>query len=179
MLAASLRDASDYLTENVSGTRVKLLRITKESLEAWSGNSGPQRSRDILGGYENRLQWDIIGNVTVKYPGNKLEIFAKTAQWATVTTAVNPQEQLPIEFIIQFKGAYNTTVRHPMEGDIFVDYFKDENANAIPIFLQVKRLFAGTSAKNIIRKTGELVPFVTPLEPELVKAIKPWLASVG
>lgn len=172
-LAPAIRKLEDYQA-TMTGTEVSLIRIKRETKELFIGN----RDRDVFGDFDQRVEnmlFEIVDNVIIKYPLNKIEIFGVKEGAAIVTKTINPEEQLPIEFFLKFTGEYNKNAVAITRGDILVDHFRDEHNNVIPIFLEVAQIFGTFFGKDIVRKLGTLVPYRGGFEKDIERKVLEYL----
>lgn len=177
-LSGPIRSMEDYMGE-ILGTSTQILRIKKEFLNVddnWAGTG-----RDDFGETgEQRLELDIINNTILKYPfSNKAWVFQEKQGQQTVTFGITPEENLPIEMHLRFKGNYNTEPVALQKDDVIIDYFIDENSNKIPIYLQITQIFGTFFGKNIVRKVANLAPYRGTFEKSLREKVKLYFANLG
>lgn len=159
-------------------TRSRLIRIKKITADSWAGNL----QADVLGDtdlqavVESGVQ--LISNIIVKYPSNKYEIFNNIVQQQFVGKTINPEEQLPIEFFLQFTGNYSTDPVAIQRDDVIIDYLLDESGNVMPLYLQVVQIFGSFFGKNIVRKSGTLVPFRGDFEKSIKEKVDAYIKKI-
>lgn len=176
-LSPAIRTISDFET-NLTGTKTQVLRVKKNTADAWLGNAG----RDVFGddSFKLEVECEVISEIIIQYPANKIWIFGErnTQIQETKTTSLTIEEELPIKFQIMLHGNYITKPVAMMQDDIIIDYFIDENNNIIPIYLEVKQLFADIFGKNLVRKSGTLAPYRGKFEKPIDNLIKKYIARV-
>ena len=176
-LSPAIRKIGDY-HQSIVGSSIRAIRIIKETKDAWAGNG----QRDVFGDFSVKSEVEtsiqVIGNIIIKNPYNKVELFGTNYQQASQTKALNPEEQLPVEFFLIFEGNYSVDPVAVKNGDLFVDYFKDEHNNVIPIYWEVSQIFGSLFGKNIVRKSGTLVPYRGNFEKSIEKKVTSYLKSV-
>lgn len=173
-LSPAIRLVGDFQV-HLTGTSASVIHIKKHVVDAWAGNQG----RDIFGEYNEKLELDIVHNVIVKYPNaNKLWVFQTKKNQETITSSTTPEENLPIEMFLRFNGDYQTTPVALQTGDVIVDYFKDENSNVMPLYLQIVQIFGSFNTKNVVRKTANLAPYRGKFPKSINEKVQLYLANI-
>lgn len=172
-ISPAIRKVGDHEI-TLTGTRTQVLRIDKKSAEAWAGN----KNKDVFGDADEKLRAALISNIIIKYPYNKVEIFGGKVLKKAATKTLNPEENLPIEFFIKMRGDHDTDPVAIFKDDILVDYFKDENNNVVPVYLQVTQLFGSMFGKNLVRKAGNLAPYRGKFGKPIENKIKYYLNAL-
>jgi len=170
---SKLNRVSVNLNTKFYGTKTNLIRIEKYSLEAFAG-----RNYDVMGHSEKRLKFDVIGNCTVDYQTNKMELFSVLDDdYKIRSTSFDINEILPIKMTIEFGDDYIGKPVSLMEGDMLIDLKIDENNNRIPILLEVMKTEGEFRGKFLIKRTADLSIVRNPLDTELKQTIRNYLEN--
>jgi hypothetical protein len=173
-LSPVLRKVSDIST-TLFGTKVNLLRISKDT-DSFTG-----KPMNIFGDYDQKWGSSILSNVVVKYPFSRVEIFSQLNQtdYSSKTTGLDMMELLPIKIQLQFYGDFDTDPIVIKVGDILVDVLFDENYNAIPITMEVKRTFGSFFGKDIVSKEAEMTLTRGGLDVQIQNEIDKYVAQTS
>jgi len=177
-LAPAIRTMGDFEID-LTGTETCVVRIKKETVDAWAGNSSEHGKRDVFGDADERaVGAAIIDNIIINYNGyDKIEAFGKAPGKTSPRLNVKDPEK-PIEFLLRISGQYLENPVSLGEGDLLVDHFIDERGAAIPVYLQVGPVSASFFAKHLVAKQGVLVPYHGRMEKSIRQAIEVYVRKI-
>lgn len=172
-LSPAVRNLGDFQIR-LTGTQSQAIRVSKEVKEAWAGNSG----RDVFGDFNYKFEDQVVADVIIKYPSAKIEMFQRREGQTTITSAANPEDELPITFFLRFDGDYGKTAVALQINDLVIDYFLDEHKNVVPVFWEVSQMYASVLGKNLVRKAGTLVPYRGAFDKPVLERVRAYLLKV-
>jgi len=150
-ISPSLRKLKD-LSIKIHGTKTDVLRIKQDSI-------------DSLGEATFSFQSQVISNVIMRYPFSNVEMFASkdAATARTNSTVVELYDLLPVNMYVPFSaessGTINPEATEPIEideNDLIIDVIYDYHKNAIPLIMQVGRVYGALFGKNQINRRYEM-----------------------
>lgn len=177
-VAPAIRQAGDF-EFILTGTETSVVRIKKETLNAWAGNSSESGKRDIFGDSDERaIGVAVLDNLIIQYNGfDRIEMFGKKPGKKGARVNVKDPEK-NIEFYLRLTGDYLKNPVSMSEGDLIVDHFIDEQKQAIPIYLQVGSVFGQFHVKHLVAKSGILVPYQGKMEKSIQEIVEPYLRQI-
>jgi hypothetical protein len=170
--AKNLRKVGDFYLRNL-GSRLLVIKIKRHVINEWAGNQGA----DVFGDYVKKADITKLSNVYIMYPFKKVEIFGNRINGIKIEGGIYPENSEGIEFLIQ--SDKEEDVSNIVEGDIFVDHFRTENNILIPFVLEVQRVYAEVSFKNIISRSGVCTFYLGSFDISLANKLDLYLDSIG
>ena len=161
-ISPAIRKIHDIKVD-ILGKEVYYLRVTEGTQDGFG-----YREKTYLSG--------IINNVILEYPLSEIEMFDQSQNNSTEMDAISLSDILPITMTTSFEGS--GVIMGVEEGDIIIDYLKDEHGNAMSIKLEVMRQIGAVNDRYLVSRKYELSLLRSPSEDDIDEKIDAYLATV-
>lgn len=174
-----IRNLSD-INSVTMGTSAIVIRVYKQ-VEPQFQQMNKLQTKSVLGDFEEKIQSEIISNIQIHYPFNKIEYFqTREGNYKTsvFSYGIDLLEILPIEADLRFSGDFEKDPIELQQFDKIIDVFFDEKQNPIFLILEVSKFLADFIGKNIVSKKVQLTLFRGQLDFDIKKIIDKYVSEL-
>lgn len=176
-LYGPIRELQDLKLE-LLGTKTQVLRII-QTVSPTASTLNRKRRRDLWGDKKNEVETNMISNVVINYPTERIELYQHKDEPQVTVEAIELVDILPIEMYMEWGGEYGEDPVKLNRGDLIVDvHFGEEETEKIPIILKVEKVSGAKYSKYLVRKIAQLSLFRGKLEDPIRLAIDEYIASL-